>query len=249
MVACYQTQFTPPDFETDVRFEWKLSYLLSHLQEIAAEHLEALGCSPQELVKRESVFLLSKVALRVRRYPQYGQPVEMATWAPGPQGAAFVRCSTGKTEEGELLFDCDTRWMLVNPNTRKILRPQSFFLPFPPYREGRVEAQVEKLENPGKGEPAPPWQFCGEQEIRYSHLDCNNHVNNARYVDFLYDFGLGENPLGWRVRELQLHFIREALLGDCLTFYRRREGDTLWLRAQRGEECCLQAKAVLEPVT
>ena len=49
MVACYQTQFTPPDFETDVRFEWKLSYLLSHLQEIAKANGDPIEVRERDL--------------------------------------------------------------------------------------------------------------------------------------------------------------------------------------------------------
>lgn len=218
------------DYETNNRLEMTPYALLSHLQETAMENLLALGCTHQDLFDHCSVFLLSRMALRIHRLPSSGEETVFSTWVRGTKGALFLRLSDVRDRAGELLVESEAHWMLVNPETRKILRPQSFFLSFTAC-EKPVSVGVEKFALPEELEP------CGEHVVRYSDLDCNGHVNNAGYVKMLFDFGL-EDPFAAQIQEMQLYFAHEALLGETLRFFRRREGNRLYFQVASEERAC-----------
>lgn len=230
----YEQEIKTADYETDHRLEMTPYALLSHCQEVAMEDLLALGCGHRDLFEHHSVFLLSRLALRIHRLPQSGEKAVFSTWVTGTKGALFLRLSEVRGGDGELLAEGEAHWILVNPETRKILRPRSFFLEFPVVPK-QVGIQVEKFAFP------EGMEACGEHRVRYSDLDCNGHVNNAGYVKMLYDFGL-EDPFSARIGEMQLYFAHEALLGEELQFCRHREGDTLYFQVKSGERMCFGAQ-------
>lgn len=72
------------------------------------------------------VFLLSRSSFRIHRMPRVYEEIVVSTWEHGIKGSQFLRDFEYFSKEGELLVSASTAWLLVNPVSRKILRPTEF---------------------------------------------------------------------------------------------------------------------------
>lgn len=68
------------------------------------------------------VFLLSRIALRIHRCPRALQVVDVTTWEDGVKAAHMQRVYEITDREG-LLVSIRSDWILVDPQTRRIMRP------------------------------------------------------------------------------------------------------------------------------
>lgn len=244
----FQKQFTVAEYECDTNGRIKPGYLLRHMQQVSGEHLDALGLPYIELFDMGQVFLLSKILLDIARLPMGGEPLTLTTTPKTPIGAQFIRTNEFFDKEGARILRADTTWLLVNPKTRKILRPKEFgasllftqdALPCP-----LVKYRVAKPERV---------QQVGVREIRYSDLDVNRHMNNAAYADIICDFlpeGVYQNG---RPSSLFISFQNEARLGELLTVSMGEEtsADTAaqqeyYIIGEKENGCCFEALLRLE---
>ncbi len=135
--------------------------------------------------------------------------------APGT-GANMARrfplfSDSGRT--GEELVNSVTAYALVDPETKRLLRPKVFLQLGIQSQEDKVSScpDPERLKLPGQMESAGHWA------VRPSDTDWNNHLNNAAYLDILSDFlpqGVGIERLGL----VSVCFLSQALVGTTSRF-------------------------------
>lgn len=209
----YQEENVVKVYQCDVNNRMKISAAMQQMQQAASEQLERLGLPYEKLLEEEMVFLLSKICIKVHRMPVLGEHVLTGTAPVRTQGARFVREFVIDAPGGDRLLSAVSLWLLLNPNTRKVLRPQSF--PYAlPFRNSVVEKVIGNvtLPKPADGEEG----LRTEMAVRYSHIDCNHHVNNSVYGDFVCD----ALPYGELVEKgldtLVISFLSEARWGETL---------------------------------
>lgn len=223
------------DYECDIHGRMKLNAILQHMQEISSAHLDALGIPHTLLLENRQVFLLSKVGLEIEKRPTASDMLLLQTTPKTPTGAQFIRCNDFYDTNGRLLMHADTLWILVDPDSHRILRPRDFIggmrytedgtSPLLRYRPAAVEAAQ-----------------VGERAVRFSDLDINNHMNNAVYVDICTDF-LPESAFReGEPAKLYIHFRSEARAGDTLCILRGEYGTgAYYLRADKADGICFEA--------
>ena len=114
-----------------------------------------------------------------------------------------------------------TDWILVDPETRKILRPSSF-------TAKPILESDRPLDCPDPKKVAPPregLEALGTRRVRWSDLDGNGHLYSGNYGDIIWD-ALPEDLQARTPREFYINYSREAVLGDVLRLggCRREEG-------------------------
>ena len=74
-------------------------------------------------------------------------------------------------------------------------------------------------------------------EIQISNIDTNRHVNNLAYID------MADNclPLGMKVKELRVEYMKQARLGDTITpvTYRTDSYFMVCLNDAQGSPCAI----------
>lgn len=237
-------------FDIGATRQMKYSMILRLLQEAAGRHLEELGLS--YLVLREQhgmVFLLVEAAVCIHRLPAYGETVQAETWFCGVEGVKFGRGLYIRSGD-ELCIELGSHWVLVDPETHRILRPSKF--PVPAGRQatpdGPMPVPLEK-QRPGllfgkEGEPVPGVCRAGKRIVRYSDLDSNGHVNNAVYVDMLCDF-FPDGFAGHAFSSFKIDFLGEAKEQDIIGIRARRQGNTVFFEGQVESHPCFVASATV----
>ena len=232
------------DYDCDLAKRLKISSAMRYMQQTSGDHLKSLGLPYEKLFEEDMAFLLSKGCIKVYNMPVSGQNIIIGTAPVATQGARFVREFTIDDTQGNRLISCSTLWLLVNPASRKIMRPTSF-----PYALELHESMVcnEFVDVDIPKSPESRSTDLIEIPIRYSHLDCNGHVNNGVYADFICDAipfdALKEKGIG----SLVISFQNEARHGDVLTVktIALSENEYLVTGRKDGQSPCFEASVKL----
>lgn len=213
-ISCrYSKRIRIPYPECDIHNQWKLSYIMRAIQQIASDQLDDLGMTFHKLYAEGYVFLLSKEYIELHKEISAGDEVIISTWPIPPKGAQFRRNIAIDSLNGVRLMSAYTSWLLVNPESHKILRPLSFpyTLNYAPLNENDpMEEQITSLK-------MPLVENCQEGislKVSYSNSDCNGHLNNAVYGDLVLDCIPFETWEKYQPLSFLIHFIKEAKIGS-----------------------------------
>ncbi|WP_312643917.1 acyl-ACP thioesterase domain-containing protein [Hydrogenoanaerobacterium sp.] len=221
--------------ECDIRNQIKLSGMMRHIQEVSGEHLEELGLSHVMLWNEGFVFLLTKVALQVKRRPGALEKLTIVTKPRAPKGVQSMRDVYFYDEAGEEIIYAQTAWVLTDPIEHKIRRPNE--LPYTiPLEPVAVDYELLRAKNKRPKDAQP----VGKRVVRYSDIDCNMHMNNAVYSDIVCDYLPLEQHRSRDVAQYNISFVGEAKFGDELTVFRAQlDENTYYIGADRpaGDSC------------
>jgi len=160
--------------------------IMKLLSEIAGDDYEGRGLGHKHLLDQGQVFLISRMSLEFRRIPEYEDNIIAETWERTVRGPYFYRDYEIFSEGGEKLISGSSQWLLANPDSKEVLRPNSL-------TTGHRQSSLRKSDCPECKKLIKPDNLpvLGHRTIYYSDLDGNGHVNNAVYgkiaVDYLPD--------------------------------------------------------------
>ena len=230
------------DYDCDLTNRLKISAAMRYMQQTSAEHLRYLGLPYEKLYAENMVFLLSKGCVKVYDMPVSGQKIIIGTAPVKTRGARFIREFVIDDLNGNRLVSSLTMWLLVDPFTRKILRPASF-----PYD---IRFQESALAEDIADIPFPkliPEKGCSISDlaIRYSHIDHNNHVNNSVYADFVCDTLPLEKLIETGLDTMIISYRNEAKWGDALSIRTSEISPTeYYITGQKDGDACFEALAI-----
>ena len=104
----------------------RISGLLNKAAAYAGYDYDARGLTHEVLFEMGEVFLLSRLALRIHRIPMAGEVLDITTMENGAKGAHMQRVYEMADRSGAVCVSIKSDWILVNPATRKIMRPSAF---------------------------------------------------------------------------------------------------------------------------
>ena len=197
--------------ECDRNKRVRVGSLLAKMAAFAGYDYDARGLTHERLQEMGEVFLLSRAALRIHRCPVYREVLDIHTWEDAPRGPYLRRVYELRDPSGQLCVSAKSDWILVDPASRKILRPASFTAR-PPHQCPKEIAcpEPKKLRLPAEGQEAR-----GVYRVLWSDLDGNGHLFSGNYGDIIWDF----LPPDLRERPVEAFFINynhEAALDDEL---------------------------------
>lgn len=217
----------------------RISALLGKAAAFAGYDYDARGLTYEVLYEKREVFLLSRIALRIHSCPRAGDVLTVTTWENGAKGAHLQRVFEMLGREGRLCVSIKSDWILVDPVTRKILRPASFTAkPL-----GHCPKEIDCPEPRKIALPREGLEELGERQVRWSDLDGNGHLFSGNYGDVVWDALPGD--LQGRVpREFFINYSKEVTLGDTLRLLGHREGDTYRMEGLGPEDTCFTCACV-----
>lgn len=185
MPLFYQDSFNVYQFECDAWDRMTPGAILRRVQEIGTAQTEFLGIKEEMYKNTHTAFLLSRVSLKIFNCPKFKQKIRIEARAYGIHRAVYQRVTTLYSEEtGEKLCEADSRWVLVDTESKHILRrePEGFESPFLPMDSwGEQDHEMDLKVKPTE-------LVCqGKFNAAYSLCDRNGHINNTKYADIVCD--------------------------------------------------------------
>lgn len=195
--------------------------LAGALQEVAWRHAEQLGFGYTALAQRNEVWLLARLSLHMERIPRWGDLLRLTTWPSGRDRLFAYRDTriAPESPDDPPIGSAATNWIMIDREARHPLDPRPR-LPepqggFPPPDHVR---RAEKL--------APPTDPLDRESraVRFTDLDVNGHMNNARYIEWFWDHYTDRPDTSPAWTACHINFLAEARLGDLLTLHTEQTG-------------------------
>lgn len=197
--------------ECNAQQRMPLTLLLERVIEVATLHANRLGIGYDELIQHNQTWVLSRVALEMRRYPGVGQDYELTTWITTVNRLFSERDFEIRDGQGEVIGWARTLWAVLDRDSRAagdISRLAWVARVIPPGRE----ALTDKPERIREGNLH--WEEAARYRFTFCDIDFNRHVNSARYVELL----LNQWSLQWhdknRLTRFDINYLHEAVYGQ-----------------------------------
>ncbi|MDL2215877.1 hypothetical protein LJB77_02315 [Ruminococcaceae bacterium OttesenSCG-928-N02] len=213
-----------------------LAAAFRYCQELSDGHCALLGLDFDALMKMNCVYLLSKMSLTFYKPLTLRQVFKAQTYPRSLERLQHLRDSVFENEAGELAFTCTSAWVMVNPQTHRLLRPKEFpQMPLTLVPEGALGT-----ERFGRITPPQDMPLVGTRPVYYSDIDVNGHLNNCVYAQYIQDYMPAELQ-NTPIEEVDIHFKREAMQGEEISFFVKQEGDKVYFLGEHARGVCFEA--------
>lgn len=232
-----QEELTFADCDRNKRI--RVAALLSKIAAFAGYDYDARGLTHEKLYAMREVFLISRIALRIHRCPLYREVLTITTWENGAKAAHMQRVFEMADQTGRLCISAKSDWILVDPITRKILRPSSFTAKPLTVCPKEIDCpEPKKVVLPHEG-----LEDLGTRRVCWSDLDGNGHLYSGNYGDIVWD-ALPADLQTQVPREFYINYSKEATLDEELRLKGFREADTYRVEGLGPEGTCFTAMCV-----
>ncbi len=197
--------------------------LLQITSDIAVEDYNQQGMGRDMLTANNYAILVSRQGFRFHRMPRENEHFVLRTWEEKPEPLQLVRAyefeSMDEKSKGEKLISGLSSWIIVNPESRRIVPTKNFTLRKP--TDLQTEHDCLKY---GKIQQPENLELLDERVIKYSDIDGNGHTNNARYGAFIAD-ALPANLRHVQFTDFRLNYAKEAKLGQKMEVFGNLNND------------------------
>lgn len=243
MQKTYQQSFRINSYQTDLNARMKPSAILEVMQEMAGAHAELLQIGRKQLLARNLVWILTRVEVRMERYPVFGETITVETFPMPNRRWFFPRYFIFRDESGMQIGCAGSLWALLDIQERKMSRPDAVLPLMPDNRD-----LTAPLGLPATVAEADAPAVEAARRTVYTDLDMNGHVNNTRYLDWCCN-ALGIDLLRDHVlASFALNYNQEILPGQDIRTELRCNGEQFSYSGFVGDVRHFDVGGTLQPV-
>ena len=204
----YQVHYRIPFYETDDQGQVKLPHLLSYCLSMAGLQSESLGISDQSLLEKYGyVWIVTDYTITIKRLPHYDETIQVITEATAYNKFFCYRHFYINDAEGNELMVIKTIFVLMDFQTRKVQRvPETLVAPY--------GASYTKEMHRGAKYMLIKEGHKRLYHVRYFDLDLNGHVNNSKYLEWMYDVFEADFLRHHVPQQLTLKYVKEVQEGS-----------------------------------
>ena len=215
--------------DADARGNASIISLFNYLQESALRNADHLGFGYDEALELKQIWVIARMQLEVKRYPQWGESVVVNTWPRGVEGLFALRDYEIQDKEGKLIAAATSRWIIIDTNTRRPL-PMKILQEVLHLCDPRMA-----IASPSDAKlPIGDFVLLKQHIVQYSDLDKHDHVNNTRYVEWV----VNAFPANWlrehEIADFRIDYQGESHQDDIISIFADcPEGLNTWIKAIR----------------
>lgn len=202
-------KFTVRAYEMDASGKASAITICNYLQEVAGNHATELGVAVDALFKKNMTWVLSRLHVQIDRYPLWREKIRLETWPSGRYGKYATREFLIFDQREKLIVRGTSSWMILDLKSLRPIAMPDFMLQIPiPDRERAIKDDFGRLPLPGHA------QYEKFFNVRLSDLDINQHVNNARYIEWALESVPLETWRGNHLQSIEISFRAETKYGE-----------------------------------
>lgn len=208
MKEIWQDKYKVHSYEVDLQLELTIPYLCQFMQESAWNHAENLGVGFSQLIKKNLVWILSKMKISIAKLPKWGDNITVNTWSTGYDKLFCYREFRITDEDNNTLVTGTTTWFVIDLNTRRPQRTETYF---------STSIKVGEILFPDRTPKIAPLidaKFNFETKVRFKDIDVNGHLNNVKYIEWILDTFSYDDRKNNRLIDIEINFMNEAMIDD-----------------------------------
>lgn len=209
----FQKKYIISSSDVDPFLDLRLSCLMRILQDIAIEDAERLGVGKSKTIDKGMFWIVARYSISLFKAPKYLEEVFLKTYPGNDMKFLYPRYFEVTSLSNEPLARVSSTWVVINKSDRKVnMNPfNGFTLPGESYVG---EEPLCKKINYNELE------FIEEREVRFSETDMNSHLNNTKYLDYIFDTHNLDFYKNNQVDHFSINFNLELLSGDKVSLFR-----------------------------
>lgn len=208
--------------------------ILDIFQEVAGSHANELGIGFDEMLKKDLMWVITKVKFEVLKNPETHTSVRVVTWPLTPSKITLQREYEIYSSHGELLIRGSSEWVFMHASLRKFM-PAVDVYPLDEFCERKVFEEkftkIPKCDFDNHLVKITP-QFCD--------FDLNGHVNNTKYANFvLNQICPKEEDV---ISSMQIDYHREIRGSDTFNLCIKNEDSSVFAKGENENEIFFNCK-------
>ncbi len=239
----YKIDYKVKYSEVDSNYRMRLDYIVTHFQDITGLHSTEMEVDGKTLLEKSNAFwVLTKFKLRIHRFPEFDESVEIETWPTVAKGVRFGRDYViGK--DGTPLISGTSDWCTLDYETRKPRRVDSIHYPHTmPHREDRSDAgEILRIR-----ESVEDADINHKYRSSFVDIDTNKHTNNIAYLRMILNCFTPEEFNELPLDELQISFLSQTFYGDEITIYKKKTDYGFYIEGQCKETSVFNCTVLLK---
>ena len=238
MQPIYKQQFTLSNIHVDRFGRAKPSTLLYLVQEAAGNHCALLEVDREKLSHKHLFWAVSRNRVQITRLPRLGETIYIETWPMPTTRVAYPRSVVAYDENHNELFRSISLWVLMDDRSRAMILPGKSGVLVDGTLTGKELAVPHAI-------ATRPMDNQRTRTVGFSLLDCNGHMNNTYYMDWVADLLPSAFHQDHSVQEFTVCYMNEAREGDEIGLsFELTDGPTLTVDAQRNGDRIFSAQVL-----
>ena len=185
--------------------------VLDYFQDVAGIHATELGLGYEPMIKMNLFWVILYVTFEVvGEMPSFGQTIKINTWPKSQTRLEAEREYEIRDANDNLLIKGISNWCLINSETRRLEKADKLVFPGEYYDKTNYEGKCKRRLG------LQPTNITAEYnyKVHLTDLDHNLHLNNARYLDIVYNMFVENGKK--KYKKCEIAFISEARLNDII---------------------------------
>ena len=192
--------------------------LLSDLQETADKGAADNGWGRDAIGEYNCCWIILRCRVHIRRLPSWRERFTITTWSRGAKKLFFDREYEIFDSNGEIIGSATSVWILADKDTHRPVFPSHLEkLPQDATESLRyaLEGECPKIKIPSR----PGTEPAIIKYADYTELDHNHHVNNTRYLAWVYDALFKSGYDLSKITDININYLSEVKSGQKVDIY------------------------------
>ena len=218
MGLTYQMKMKIPFDMADMNGHIKLpDVILLSLQVSGMQSIE-LGVSDKEILENYNlVWIITDYDIEVARLPRFAEEITIETEALSYNRLFCYRRFTIYDEAGQDLIHMMATFVLMDRDSRKVHAVEPEIVA--PYQSDFDKKLIRGPKYANLEEPVSK-----DYHVRFYDLDMNGHVNNSKYLDWIFEVMGADFLTQYIPKKINLKYVKEVRPGGVITSAVERTG-------------------------
>jgi medium-chain acyl-[acyl-carrier-protein] hydrolase len=204
----WEQKYKISNFQIDPFGKLKTSALFELFQQAASDDANRRGFGFHDLMPQNKLWVLIRTLMRIKQLPRWDDQIVFRTWPKDHAGIIAFRDFEILNDAGKQIIAGTSSWSQLDLKSRRPVR-----INLDEFAQSR-EDMVAIAERAGKVAVSHDYIWSDPVGVRNSHIDVQWHVNNTRYLEWVYN----ELPLkemkDMELSEVSVNFLGEGKLND-----------------------------------
>ena len=211
MGLTYQMKMKIPFDMSDMNGHIKLPSLILLSLQVSGSQSAQLGVSAKEILEKYNlVWIITEYDIDVIRLPRFAEEMTIETEALSYNRLFCYRRFTIYDESGQAIIQMLATFALMDRDSRKVHSVDPDIVA--PYQS---EFSKKIIRGPKYTDLDNP--TSKDYHVRFYDLDMNGHVNNSKYLDWIFEVMGADFLMGHIPQKINLKYVKEVRPGGMIT--------------------------------